>query len=97
MGLKEKCEYHPRKRGRRKKRINNLSECSEPVNGEWKSLGRRKIHRMSGLNNRLQYEQIKREPQLPLTTLVRTASAATCAKGRFSKPHQPQQDEEYPG
>ncbi len=42
MGLKEKCEYHPRKRGRKKKRINNLSECSEPVNGEWKSLGRRK-------------------------------------------------------
>ncbi|NYY81121.1 hypothetical protein DMI65_08800 [Escherichia coli] len=42
LGLKEKCEYHPRKRGRRKKRINNLSECSEPANGEWKSLGRRK-------------------------------------------------------
>ena len=42
MGLKEKCEYHPRKQGEGKKRINNLSECSEPVNSEWKSLGRRK-------------------------------------------------------
>ena len=43
MGVKRKNVSITReKRGRRKKRINNLSECSEPVNGEWKSLGRRK-------------------------------------------------------
>lgn len=34
---------------------------------------------------------------IAIFAFVRTASAATCAKWRFSKPHQPQQDEEYPG
>lgn len=69
MGLKEKCEYHPRKRGRRKKRINNLSECSEPLMVNGRVWGGEKIHRMSGLNNRLQYEQIKKGAAAPFDNL----------------------------